>query len=412
MGHALRPRAEQRRIRICVVTGSRAEYGRLRPFLDALKDDPEVELQLLVTGMHLVPRLGSTVNDIERDGYPIAARVPLESSGDDLRGMARLAGDGVQALAGAFEALEPTAVLVAGDRVEAFAAATAATILGIPVLHQGGGQVSGGLDDAFRRAISVLATLHFPRSPQHADNLRRMGEEDWRIHLIGDPMLDILLRRPPTAPQEVAKRYRLDPARPLFVAVFHPDTRAVDASLSHAKNLFQALARLPAQAVVVYPNNDAGGRRLADLAERECAGLEFRLCKSLPQADFLGLLGIATALVGNSSSGFTEAAHFGTPVVNIGARQTGRDGPLNVRTVSGENQREITALLQRLMSDEAYRNQQRTRQEFFGSGTAGQALVRAVKRAWRDGTLVSKSQPADAAEAEATSISTPGRGGT
>ncbi|MFN0058766.1 MAG: UDP-N-acetylglucosamine 2-epimerase [Planctomycetota bacterium] len=320
------------RRRIAVVTGTRADFGLLRPVLSAIAGDPRLELRLIASGMHFSVAHGETIREIVAAGFEIAARVPALPADDSPAAMARSVGVAISGFPDAFAATDPAIVLVLGDRVEMLAAAVSAAYLGIPIAHIHGGDLSWGtVDDAARHAISKFAHVHFAATPLSARRLRGLGEEERRIHVVGAPGLDGILHapRPDRGALERALGRKLGARYAVLIQHAIPsESSAAGAQMSETLAALRS-CELPVEAI--YPNSDSGGGAIIAALER-CAQTwpELRLHRSLPHAQYLALLEHATVLVGNSSSGVIEAASFELPVVNIGNRQAGRERGANV----------------------------------------------------------------------------------
>jgi UDP-hydrolysing UDP-N-acetyl-D-glucosamine 2-epimerase len=296
-----------------------------------------LNLQIVVTGMHLDAAHGHSINQIRREGWKIDGVIPWPPTADAASRAANV-GQAIMALAKLFTKLNPSIVLIVGDRVEAFAAAAAGHLGGHVVAHvHGGDRALGQMDDTLRHAIAKLAHIHFPATSASAKRLERLGENAWRIHAVGSPGIDSIAAAA-SSRSRVAKLYPDLRPRGYALVLLHP-THADDAmEYQRAKMLLAAVrsARI-GRALVLYPNNDPGSRGILR-AWRECrdeAGWWFE--KDLTRPDFLGLLRDAALLVGNSSSGIIEAASFGTPVVDVGDRQAGRERSGNVINVSFES---------------------------------------------------------------------------
>lgn len=320
--------------RICVATSGRADYGLLYwPMRDIAASDA-LSLQVLVTGTHLEPRFGMTVDRIEADGFTIDARVPMDLIGDDPTSLAR---SSALALTGATEALvrlKPDMLLLLGDRFETLALAQAATLTGVPIAHIGGGDVTeGAIDEGLRHAITKLSHLHFVTHEQARQRVIRMGEPPERVHLVGNPGLDHLIRTPPMAPEDL----ELALGRPLgarnLLVTFHPVTTLPDKGRAELAAMLDALAPLTNVSLwITRANADAGGMAMNAALD---AFAEDRPNVSLHDAlgeAYLPLLARCDAVVGNSSSGLAEAPSVRTPTVDIGLRQAGRlAGPSVIR---------------------------------------------------------------------------------
>jgi len=315
--------------RVCVVTGSRAEYGLLFWVLRELRDDPAFALQLVVTGMHLAAEFGHTVDAIEQDGFAVARRVEMLVAGDSPAATARSIALGVVGMSDALEQLAPEIVVVLGDRFEIFAAAQACLVHKVPLAHIAGGDTTeGAIDEAMRHAITKMAHVHFATNEESARRLRQLGEDPTRIHVVGSPGLDHLRRTPllDHARLEEALDSRLGKRNVLVT--FHPVTLDEDGGVGEFDALLAALDTLPADTTLwcSRPNADTGGRAIAARLEAWAAPRRnrVRVFASLGQLRYLSLMAQADAVVGNSSSGLYEAPSFGVPTVDIGERQRGR----------------------------------------------------------------------------------------
>lgn len=364
---------------ICVVTGARSEYGILRPVLFAIRNSGAARLSLVVTGMHLSPQFGMTVRDIEADGFPVDARVDMLLDGTTPAAMAKSVGIGVTGIAAALELLGPDILLVAGDRIEAFAAAIAGSYLNIPVAHiHGGDRSTGGhIDDSIRHAITKLAQVHFPASEESRARILRMGEDPARVFRVGAPALDTILGEPPGDRDEVAARYGLDPRKPYLLVVQNPVTREAAEAGAQMEETLAAVKETGIQALVVYPNADAGGQEMIGAIRRYRADPLIRTVTSLPHRDYLALLAGAGALVGNSSSGIIEAPSLHVPVVNVGSRQAGRERAGNVLDAPYQRA-EIAGAIRKAFTDPEFRERVRTCPSPYGDGHAGERIVRVL----------------------------------
>lgn len=325
--------------RICVITSGRADYGLLHWPMRAIAEASDLTLQLLVTGTHLDPHSGETVRQIEADGFAIDARVPAAFAEDTPQAKAHAAAAILAGCAEAFARLEPDVVLLLGDRFEVLACAQAAVLCGVPIAHIGGGDVTeGAFDDGLRHAVTKLAHVHLVTHDLAARRVAQMGEDPARIHVVGNPGLDQLTHGAlmDRATLERALGAPLG-ARNLLVTM-HPVTLATDHGLSETRALFAALSDLPRDttAWITRPNADPGHETLnreIDTWSRNRANVHVRT--SLGPA-YLSLLALADAVVGNSSSGLTEAPSVGTPTLDIGDRQKGRTAGDTVIHAPGE----------------------------------------------------------------------------
>jgi UDP-hydrolysing UDP-N-acetyl-D-glucosamine 2-epimerase len=390
--------AASRKRRIGVVTTSRADYSHLYWPLRELAEHPHVELGVFALGPHLSPAFGTTVHEIERDGFPIRARIECLMSSDTDTGMAKTIGVAILSLADALTAWRPDLLLLIADRYEMLAPAAAALALRIPVAHIEGGEVSqGAIDDAVRNALTKLAHIHFTSTETARRRVIALGEEAWRVHRAGAPSLDHLKRSKLLARAELEGRLGIKLASPALLSAWHPVTILRDTN-AEAEALFAALAHAPGQLIFVYPNADAGSHALIErtraLAERRPSTHVF---VNLDAVTYWSLLGQVDALVGNSSSGIMEAASFALPVVNVGMRQQGRERGRNVIDAPAEAG-VIRAAIDRALSRD-FRQSLAGMINPYGDGTASATVARVLTTVPLDGLLIKQPAPV-AAEAE------------
>lgn len=314
--------------RICVVTGSRAEYGLLYWVMRDIASDPDLTLQIIATGMHLEPRFGMTVEQIEADGFVVDRKVPMGLADDRPGAILHAMGRGLAGMSDAIEALQPDILLVLGDRFEIMVAVQAAMVLGVPIAHIAGGDTTeGAFDEAIRHAITKMAHVHLATNVQSAGRIARMGEDPARIHVVGSPGLDHLVRAPLMSRDalEASLEAPLGPRNALIT--FHPVTLDGRGGMDQFEALLTALDRLPADMVkwITRPNADPGNRAINEALDAWAAGrADVHVYTSLGQARYLALMAQADVVIGNSSSGLYEAPSFKVPTVNIGDRQGGR----------------------------------------------------------------------------------------
>jgi UDP-hydrolysing UDP-N-acetyl-D-glucosamine 2-epimerase len=379
---------------IAVVTVARSDYGHLRPVLTGLAAASEVALRLIVGGMHLSPVFGETVRDIERDGWTIASRVPMLDDADSPVGIARALGRGVAGFADAYGVVRPDLIVVFGDRFEMLAAASAALPFALPIAHIHGGEITtGAFDNQVRHAITKLSHLHLVAAPAHAAVVAAMGEEPWRIHVVGAPGLDRLGLTPRLSRASLAAELHLPVDEPWVLVTFHPVTLEFEETESHAEELLAALGKIDAALVITYPNADTSSRLLIERLEEFARTRErVRLVRNLGDERYLSLLEHAAVMVGNSSSGLIEAPSFGLPVVNVGSRQGGRLRGDNVIDV-GYGRDEILRGVDRALAP-GLRDRLRSRPNPYGDGHAAGRIVRVLRETPLDARLVRKGEVA------------------
>ncbi len=319
--------------KVCFVTGTRAEFGLMQNTLRAIQSHAGLRLQLIVTGMHLDPARGQTISEIRTDGWKIDATVPWKDAGDNLAELAWQTGEATAHLAAAFSSLNPDIVLVVGDRVEAFAAATAAHLSGRIVAHvHGGDRALGQVDDSLRHAITKLSHLHFPATKRSAERIAKLGEDKWRIHQVGSPGNDGIFKDALGWKAHQALTLAQHRRRYALIIV-HPTEPHDEVEYRRAQMLIQSCIETGfPEIIVVEPNNDPGSAGIVR-AIKQTKYPPVSSYQNLIREAFLGLLREAAVLIGNSSSGIIEAASFGTPVIDVGPRQSGRERGANVLTV-------------------------------------------------------------------------------
>lgn len=316
------------RHRICIVTTTRADYGLLFWLLRAVENDPELELSLYVTGSHLSQEFGYTVRQIEKDGFPIQRRIEILLSSDTPTATTRAMALTAAGFGDAFAEDAPSVVVVLGDRFEIVPVALAAVTHGIPVAHLHGGEISqGALDELFRHAVTKLATVHFPATELYRQRILQMGEDASRVHNFGAPGLDHLHHTRLLTRDELQTWLDMKLDRPTALVTYHPVTTEPMAAEGQIDALLAALdAQTSLQAIFTRANADAEGRLINEKVEHFCRERpqRFRLYDNLGSTRYLSCLKHLNLVVGNSSSGLTEAPSFARPVVNIGNRQRGR----------------------------------------------------------------------------------------
>ena len=314
--------------KICIMTGTRAEYVLLRWLMQELLAAPDVQLQIVVSSMHLAPEFGDTIELIRADGFAIDAQVPCLTPGDDAHAMGQSMARALGGFVDAFPSLTPDMLVVLGDRFEVLAAATAATIYRIPIAHIHGGELTeGAMDDAFRHAVTKMAHLHFVAAQPYAERVIQLGETPDRVHLVGALGLENMVRLALPSPEDLARQVGLDLAGGYFLVTYHPATRETADPTQGVDELLAALQQFPAKKLIfTKANADAGGRAINQQIEAFVAANPQRahLAGSLGQAAYIAALKGADTVIGNSSSGIIEAPAADVPTVNIGTRQAGR----------------------------------------------------------------------------------------
>ena len=377
---------------IAVVTTSRADYSHLYWPLKDLAAHPEVDLKLIVLAAHLSPEYGTTVNEIERDGFSIASRIECLLSSDSDVGMAKTLGLAILGLSDALAQMRPDMLLLIADRYEMLAPASVALTLRIPIAHIEGGEISeGAIDDAVRNALTKMAHIHFTSTDAARARVISMGEEPWRVHRAGAPSLDHIRRSKLLSRDELEQALDITLADEITVVAYHPVTIFKDTT-SEADAIFAVLETLPGQIIFCYPNADAGSHLLMARIRSLCGTHDdAHLFVNLPSVTYWSLLRESTALLGNSSSGIMEAASFALPVVNIGMRQQGRErGPniLDAEPTVDSIRNQLAAARQ---AD--FRAGLRSMNNIYGDGHAAERIVSVLTSTPLDNLLHKRAQP-------------------
>lgn len=367
--------------KICIVTGTRAEYGLLYWLMKEITEDPELQLQIIATGMHLSPEFGLTYRQIEADGFAIDAKVEMLLSSDTAVGIAKSMGLGVIGFAQALNDLQPDILVVLGDRFEILAAAQAALVSQIPIAHIHGGETSeGAFDEGIRHAISKMAQWHFVAAEPYRKRVVQMGESPDRVFNYGAPGLDQLSMLHWLTPQELESSLEIELRTPVFLVTYHPVTLAGGDPVEAMTELLNALQAFPdATVIFTYPNADTGGRVLIECIDRFVAQRRktSRAFVSLGQQRYLSLMREADVIVGNSSSGLTEAPALKKATVNIGDRQKGRLKAASVIDAA-ENCQDITRAIQLALS-EAFCADLPETVSLYGQGSVSQKIKSTLK---------------------------------
>ncbi|ERM59189.1 UDP-N-acetylglucosamine 2-epimerase [Vibrio cyclitrophicus] len=367
--------------KVAVFTGTRAEYGLLFWLLKDIQSDPDLTLQLLVSGMHLSPEFGDTYKQIEKDGFQIDEKIEILLSSDSPVGTAKSMGLGVLGFADALSRLAPDVLVILGDRFEALAAAQTAMILRIPIIHLHGGEITeGAYDDAIRHAITKLSYLHGTSTDEYRNRVIQLGESPERVKNVGAIGLDHLNRGSFMTISELSESLNFDLTGPYFVVTYHPVTLGDESPEDSFQALLDALDEYPNhQIILTYPNADDGGRRIIPMLEAYAAKQPSRVLAipSLGQIRYLSSVKHAAAVIGNSSSGIIEVPAFDVPTVNIGSRQKGRLAAKSVLDTSATKESIGTAI--KLAVDRKYKVKGEMIENPYGQGDSSKQVIEMIK---------------------------------
>ena len=368
---------------ITIITSTRAEYGLLRPVIQKVAAAQDLQLQLVVTGAHLCARFGNTVQEIEADGLPIAARLPIFEEENPNEPVALTIARTITVFDGYFAAHRPDAVLLLGDRFEIFAVATAAAARHIPIAHISGGDVTlGAADDYFRHCLTKMASLHFPACEEYAARVVRMGEAPETVHCVGGLGDENIRSLPLLGKDALAQSLGLSLARPYALVTYHPETAGGASPAAQFRALLRALESFDGlDAIFTKANADAGGAAINALIDEACAQKpgSWAAFTSLGVLRYLSAMKYAAAVVGNSSSGVVETPTFRVPAVNIGARQKGRIICANVLCCEAD-EADIRAALETALSPAFRQKAAGAKSPYDGGPTA--ARITAALEQW------------------------------
>ncbi|HLB41812.1 MAG TPA: UDP-N-acetylglucosamine 2-epimerase [Gammaproteobacteria bacterium] len=319
---------DKKKRKIAVVTGTRADYGLLFCLMHEIQRDPDLTLQVMVTGMHLSPEFGLTYKLIEKDGFNIDAKIEMLLSSDTAVGVAKSIGLGIIGFTDALAKLLPDMVVLLGDRFEALAVAQAALIQRIPLAHIHGGELSEGtLDDAIRHSITKMAHLHFVASEPYRKRVLQLGEDSRRVFNVGAPGLERIAKTKLLSREELEKRIGFKFGKINFLVTYHPATLDIKENVKELQNLFTALDRFSeAKIIFTKANTDEAGKFINFKIDEYVSRHSYRAASfvTLGDLNYLSLLQFVDAVIGNSSSGLIEAPYFKKPTINIGSRQSNR----------------------------------------------------------------------------------------
>jgi len=375
--------------RIALVTGTRAEYGYLKPLMKEIKKDKALELLPVVTGMHLLKEFGYSYKNVEKD-FKNIYKIPMRLRGDNLEDMAYYLSDGIKNITNFLKNKKPGIVVVLGDRSESFASAIAAMYLNIPIAHINGGDVTGGvIDESIRHAITKIAHIHLAHTKENAERIIKMGERRDNVHVVGALTLDVILNKQLKSKKEIFDKYNLDYRKTTFLAIQHPVTTLDDKGLDQMKELLLALKQIKNQTIMLYPNCDAGGKQLIDLIKQYEKEDFLHVFKNMSHEDYLSLMKNVNLLIGNSSSGIIEAPTFKIPVINIGNRQKGRTRSENIIDVKPDKKKILKSIDYALNKKEFQLKINKCKNR-YGDGKSAQKIVDILKKVKINESLIQK----------------------
>ncbi|MFB5166834.1 UDP-N-acetylglucosamine 2-epimerase [Parageobacillus toebii] len=353
--------------RVAYITGTRADFGRMYYTLKEIEKNSNLELLLIVTGMHLSEDYGLTIQEIEKE-FKVSAKVDMLISNDEGSSMAQSLGLAIINLTQVLKIIKPDILLLLGDRGEMLAGAIAAAHMNIPIVHIAGGDVSGTIDESIRHAISKFSHFHLTSTKEHAERLMSMGEEPHRIKVVGAPDLDAIKHMCFLDKDTLSERLKVKLDSKFLILAFHPVTTELKDLENQFYETIEAIKEIGLQTIIIQPNSDAGNQIIRRILAKEYSD-KFFIYNNIPYREFLSLLSHASVLVGNTSSGIIEAPSLGVPFVNIGNRQQGRMRAKNVIDVP-PNKKNIYQAIEKALNDQQFLSTVKKRENPYGDGYA------------------------------------------
>ena len=379
-----------KRRKILVTTGTRAEYGILRPVLKKIHESKKLDLLLVVTGTHNSKKYGMTINEIKKDGFKIYKILRILPKSDTSYSITYSLAETITAFSKIFKKSKPDINVIIGDRDEMLGSAIAAYHMNIPNAHIHGGDRSGGLDEYNRHAITKMSNIHFAATKESLSRILKLGENPKYVFQTGSTSVDEIKNKRITKKRDLEKSFDLkfnDNNVVLFA--YHPVTTEIKKSVKEVQNILEAIVELNYTCIIISPNSDAGRNRIFSEISKYSKKYKFlKVFPTVPRSDYLGLLKNSTLLVGNSSSGMIEASYFDIPVINIGNRQKNRERGNNVIDVNGISKKIIHKAFQKAIR--IRKNKKKTLKSPFGDGNASLKIVKKLENLSLDKDLIQK----------------------
>jgi UDP-N-acetylglucosamine 2-epimerase (non-hydrolysing)/GDP/UDP-N,N'-diacetylbacillosamine 2-epimerase (hydrolysing) len=373
--------------KITVVTGTRADYGLLKPILKKIISSKNLELHLIVTGMHLSQKYGMTINEIKKDGFKINSSFKMINNSDSQFSMSASLGKSIVSFSKIFKKIKPDLNMILGDRNEMLASSIAASHMNIPNVHIHGGDISGGIDEYNRHAITKLSNIHFAASQKSKNRLIHMGENPNFVFFSGSPAIDdIVIHK--YSKKILEKKFNIKFSKKVILLVYHPYTTNLIDTKNHILKTLNAISKFKIQTIIIAPNSDAGNKMIFKLIHTFSKKFTFiKMYRSLPRSDYVALLKNCSVLVGNSSSGLIEASFINIPVVDIGNRQKNRERGKNVVHVDGKTSKETYIAINNLLKKNSSPH---TPSLIYGNGSASKIIIKYLEKLKITPSLIEK----------------------
>ena len=373
---------------IAVLTGKRGGYGAMKPMLRAMNNDPDIRLSLLVTDQHVNKKFGATIKEIQTE-FDVTAAVDMEQSDGSPCSRAYALGVCLSKMTEVLDDLVPDILVLYGDRGEVLATATSAITLRIPIAHLQGGDISGNVDEVMRHAVTKLSHLHFPSTEASARRIIAMGEEEWRVSVVGDNHIDLIVAREYTAPESLREKYGINENEAPLIVLYHPETTYIRDGYTDMCNILDAVLAENRRTFIIFPCSDHGYEEIVRAIKLYEDKPNVSIHQNIEAHDFWGLLAIAGAFIGNSSAGLIETPYFPIPSINIGDRQKGREHSNNLIHCNYEYN-EMQTALKKALFDESFINTVRKCNKPFGDGYAWKRIVESLKNVELGDNLLDK----------------------
>lgn len=373
--------------KITVTTGTRADYGLLRPVLKKISSSKNLDLSLIVTGMHFSKKYGLTINEIQKDGFSISAMVDVTSKDDSTYSMAKALGESIVKFSKIFNSIQPDINVILGDRDEMLASALTAYHMNIPNAHIHGGDRSGGIDEYTRHAITKISNIHFTSSQKSRERILKMGENQKFVFFTGSPAIDEIIDNKITNKKMLENKYDLKFTGEEILLVQHPVSTQVKQTEEQILNTLKAIHKVNKPTIAIAPNSDPGNNKIFEHLESfSKSHSSFRMFKSFPRCDYLGMLKNCKILVGNSSSGLIESSYFKIPVVNIGIRQKNREKGPNV--LDADNS--VNSISNKIMKALKMKKEHLSTSHIYGNGHSSKKIIHYLETIKINSSLIEK----------------------
>lgn len=375
--------------KIVVVTGTRAEYGLLKPILFEISKNKKLDLFLIVTGMHLSKKYGLSINEIKNDGFKIFKTIQMLPKNNSKFSMSVALGKGVIEFSKIFEKLKPDINLILGDRDEILASALTASHLNIPIAHiHGGDRTKAGIDENNRHAITKLSNIHFAATEKSKKRIIKMGENPKYVFFTGSPGIDDIIKKQITSKEQLEKKYSVDFNEKIILLVQHPVTTQTELSKQQIKSTLDALVDNEIMTIAIAPNSDAGHKEIFEtLSIYEKKYSFIKMYATIPRCDYLGFLQNSSLLIGNSSSAIIEASYFSIPVINLGIRQEKRETEKNIINILDFDRKQISKMIKKVIN---FSFRIENSQHIYGNGNASKKITQKLANIKIDNELIQK----------------------